>query len=203
MSKHIVKKGRTSYMVDILILDSTSAVGAGKTGLAAGASPDLAPACYRARADDGNAAGTQLALTAGTRGTWSSGGFKEKDATNMPGIYELGLDDAGLATGSDWVIYYLQGATGMAPCVLEIQLVPWDPQDSTRLGLTAILNEAASDARIQKNTAYSNFMFRMTDSTDHVSPKTGLTVTAQRSLDGAAFGACANAVSEVASGWYK
>lgn len=55
---------------------------------------------------------------------------------------------------------------------------------------------------VKKNTALAAFMFVMTDSTTHV-PTTGLTVTAQRSIDGAAFGACANAVAEVASGVYK
>jgi hypothetical protein len=58
-------------------------------------------------------------------------------------------------------------------------------------------------SRITKNTALANFMFKMVDATDHVTAETGLTVTATRSLDGAAFGACANSVSEVASGWYK
>lgn len=56
---------------------------------------------------------------------------------------------------------------------------------------------------LQKNTAASAFTFFLASSTDHVSPKTGATVTAQRSLDGAAFGNCANAVSEIANGFYK
>lgn len=55
---------------------------------------------------------------------------------------------------------------------------------------------------IPKNTALNNFSFLMTDSTNH-NPATGLTVTATRSLDGAAFAGCANAVAEVANGWYK
>jgi hypothetical protein len=57
--------------------------------------------------------------------------------------------------------------------------------------------------RINKNTALNNFSFLMVDSTDHVTPKTGLTVTAERSIDGAAFAACANAVAEVGNGVYK
>ncbi len=57
--------------------------------------------------------------------------------------------------------------------------------------------------RITKNTALSAFMFMMVDGTDHVTPETGLTVTATRSLDGAAFAACANSVTEVSDGWYK
>lgn len=58
------------------------------------------------------------------------------------------------------------------------------------------------NAGITKNTALDNFTFFMTDSSDHVSGKTGLTVTATRSLDGAAFAACANAVTELSNGWY-
>lgn len=61
----------------------------------------------------------------------------------------------------------------------------------------------AADLRIKKNTALSNFLFVMRDSTDHLTPKTGLTVSAQRSLDGAAFAACANAVVEVGNGVYR
>jgi len=56
---------------------------------------------------------------------------------------------------------------------------------------------------IKKNTALNNFAFLLVDSTDHVTPKTGVAVTAQRSIDGAAFAACANAATEVASGVYK
>ena len=41
----------------------------------------------------------------------------------------------------------------------------------------------------------------MVDSTG--APKTGLTITAQRSIDGAAFAACTNSAAEVANGLYK
>lgn len=57
--------------------------------------------------------------------------------------------------------------------------------------------------RITKNTALSAFEFTMVDDSDHVTGLTGLTITATRSLDGAAFGACANSASEVGSGVYK
>lgn len=58
-------------------------------------------------------------------------------------------------------------------------------------------------AQVKKNTALSNFEFVMFDSTDHVTPKTGLTITAQRSIDGAAFASCANSASELSNGVYK
>jgi hypothetical protein len=56
---------------------------------------------------------------------------------------------------------------------------------------------------ISKNTALSNFTFLMVDSADHVTPKTGLTITAERSIDGAAFSACANSASAIGNGMYK
>lgn len=141
--KLLVKKGRTSLLVRVFIQDSSSTVGAGLTGLT-NASGSLV--CYRARDDDGNAGATQITLSGGTRGTWSSGGFKEKDATNMPGWYELGIPDDALVTGSETVSIELKGATNMAPCNLEIQLVAFDPQDTVRLGLTALPNAAAQAA---------------------------------------------------------
>ena len=58
---------------------------------------------------------------------------------------------------------------------------------------------------VTKNAALNNFEFLMVDSTDHITIKTGLGagVTAERSIDGGAFAACANAVSEVSAGIYK
>lgn len=60
---------------------------------------------------------------------------------------------------------------------------------------------AGASYGVKKNTAKSAFPFAMTSSTTHL-PATGLTVAAQRSLDGAAFANCTNAVTELASGWY-
>ena len=57
--------------------------------------------------------------------------------------------------------------------------------------------------RITKNVALAAFPFLMLDSADHFTPKTGLTITATRSIDGAAFAACANAVTETSNGWYQ
>jgi len=53
---------------------------------------------------------------------------------------------------------------------------------------------------IQRNTAFANFPFTMVDSSGD--PLTGLTVTATRRVDGGAFAACANSVTEVGNGWY-
>ena len=203
--KLIVKKGTTSKRIAIFIQDSSSTTGAGLTGLA-NTSGGLVS--YRHREDDGNVGGTQITLGAGTRGTWSSGGFVEKDTANMPGVYEFGIPDNVLATGANWAVIMLKGATNMAPVVLEIQLVDVDLQDSAAFGLSRL--DAAISSRmatftlsLKKNQALNAFEFEMIDSADHVSAKTLLAVTAQRSIDGGAYASCANAVTEVGSGTYK
>lgn len=53
----------------------------------------------------------------------------------------------------------------------------------------------------EKNYALSNFTFPMCDANGAAA--TGLTVVAKRSIDGAAFALCANAVSEISLGKYK
>lgn len=58
----------------------------------------------------------------------------------------------------------------------------------------------ARNVLFKYNTALSNFTFPLYDSSGSL--VTGQTVTATRSLDGAAFAACANSVSELASGLY-
>lgn len=56
---------------------------------------------------------------------------------------------------------------------------------------------------IKKNTQLAAFPFLMVDSSDHITPKTGLTVVVQRSIDGAAFGNATNTpATELSAGWY-
>jgi hypothetical protein len=141
MAKVSLVKGTTSYLARIFIQDSSSTTGAGLTGLTSG-SANLV--CYRARDDDGNAGGTAITLSAGTRGTWSSGGFVEKDATNMPGVYEFGVPNAALATGSKSCLIMFKGATNMAPLPLEIELTGTDNQDAVHGGMSALPNTAVT-----------------------------------------------------------
>jgi hypothetical protein len=62
---------------------------------------------------------------------------------------------------------------------------------------------SANPPGIKKNTALNNYMFRMSDAATG-DPKTGLTVTVQRSLDGAAFAnTTAVTATEISAGWYK
>lgn len=96
-----------------------------------------------------------------------------------------------------------------------------DLDDSVRLGLTALPNAAAdaagglpvSDAggldmdslstTPTKNAALSDIPVYMVDSTDHVTPETGLTLTVERSLDGGAFASATGTAAEIGSGLYQ
>lgn len=59
-----------------------------------------------------------------------------------------------------------------------------------------------STSRPVKNVGYDNFMFPMFDSSTK-SPKTGLSVTADRAIDGNPFSPCSNTVAELGSGVYR
>lgn len=59
-----------------------------------------------------------------------------------------------------------------------------------------------STVRPKKNTGLDNFMFPMFDSTTK-NPKIGLTVTAERAIDGNPFSPCSNAAVELSNGVYR
>jgi hypothetical protein len=86
----------TSKSVYIRIV---SAVGAPMTGLAFDTAGLLAS---YARSKAARVAITPATLAAITT-AWTSGGFKEVDATNMPGVYRLDIPNAALLGGVDQV----------------------------------------------------------------------------------------------------
>lgn len=100
-------------------------------------------------------------------------------------------------------------AASADPCdMIAAQVVAFNPQGvipTVGTGANQINVDGAGNvftsSNIKKNVALNGFTFPMTDATTHA-PKTGLTVTAQRSLNGAAFASCANAVSELSNGNY-
>lgn len=69
------------------------------------------------------------------------------------------------------------------------------------LVLLAAVAGADTNGRKVSTTSYPN-CFKMVDSTDHVTAKTGLTVTCTRSKNGGSFASCSGSVSEVANGVY-
>jgi hypothetical protein len=128
----------TSRIWQIFIADSSSTTGAGLTGLT-NASASLTAYYHR----DTDTTATAISLVTMTVGTFTSSGFKEIDATNMPGWYQFCPPNAAIASGAKSCAFLLKGATNMAPLPIEVQLVAYDTQDAVRLGLTAMPNAAA------------------------------------------------------------
>jgi len=138
-----IVKATTSQRVGIFVQDSSATDGSGLAGLLFNTA---SLAWYYWREDEGNVNATVVNLATATRGTWATGGFIEKDATNLPGFYEISIPNLALATGADWVVMRLGGAANMAPLTLEIQLTDLDLNDVVRAGLTALPNAAADAA---------------------------------------------------------
>lgn len=211
-----IQQGATSVTLEVFVQDSSSSTGAGLTGLAFNTA---GLTCYYHTLLASAATAVTLATLAANNTAWTSGGFREIDATNMPGWYRLDIPNAALASGRS-VSVHLKGATNMAPLPIEIALTGWNNQDSVRGGMTALPNAAAAangglptvgtsnnvtiNGQVKRNAAFNNFTFLMTDSTTH-NPKPGLgtSVTPTVSIDGAAFVGTTNGVTEISGGWYK
>lgn len=128
-----IKRGTTSKRLRVRIDDSSSTTGAGLTGLAWNTA-GLVFYYYR----DGDTSAQAVTITnPPALGTYTSGGFKEVDATNLPGVYEVGIPSAALSTG-ELVVVGLKGAANMVPVVLQIELDAVDYQDAQRFGLNAL-----------------------------------------------------------------
>lgn len=89
--------------------------------------------------------GRPIALAPGEVGAWSPGGFVEVDPELLPGVYQFGAPDEMLAPGSTRAVLVLQFPGGVIDPV-EVDLVAFDPQDSVRLGMTALSPEARVEA---------------------------------------------------------
>jgi hypothetical protein len=111
------KVGATSQILQIFVADSSSATGAGLTGLVFN-SAGLTAYYHR----DTDTTATAISLVTMTVGTFTSSGFKEIDAANMPGWYAFCPPDAALAAGASSVGFHLKGATNMAPLPVEVDL---------------------------------------------------------------------------------
>lgn len=140
----IIKAGATGISLYFEVLDSSSTSGARRTGLAYNTAGLTA---YYARTR-GAATAITLASLASPTAAWSSGGFVEVDATNMPGLYRLDVPDAAFASGATSVAIVLRGAANMAQVSKEIRLVAYDPDNATSLGL-ANIDVAASTIKAQ------------------------------------------------------
>lgn len=116
MAKLSILRATTSKIVRFFVQDASRLDGGGLTGLVYNSAGLTA---YYIKEGDNST--TAITLASGTLGTWSSGGFIAVDATHMPGVYELGLPNAALASGNSTLLF-IQGATNMVPIAAEVQV---------------------------------------------------------------------------------
>jgi hypothetical protein len=103
-----IAPGSTSQSIELYL---------GATGLTASTSG------LTARYNRTRTASVSIPLVARTIAqAWTSGGFAEVDATNMPGLYRLDLPDAAFAAGASDVTIVVRGASGTNGAVLTVTL---------------------------------------------------------------------------------
>jgi hypothetical protein len=103
-----IAPGSTSQSIEVYL---------GATGLTA------STAGLSARYNRTRTASVDIPLVARTIAqAWTSGGFAEVDATNMPGVYRLDVPDAAFAAGASDVTIVVRGASGTNGAVLTVTL---------------------------------------------------------------------------------
>lgn len=145
------KRGQGSIVLRVKILDSTVLSGAGKTGLTHASAglivSTIADNEATATAYTQAAGNLETITTLGTFAAPTSGKarFKEVDATNHPGIYEIQIADARFAVSSSrFLTISIIGAAGVAETDVVIPLTAVDPYGAAFLTTgehTAIANE--------------------------------------------------------------
>lgn len=150
MPKEILKRGSTSNILRVFLQDSASTTGAGKTALTNASSgliiSTIADLEATATTYTSAASNVETITTLGTYAapTASKCRFKEVDATNFPGVYEIHIADARFnVTNATQLLISIQ-CTGVAPVYVEYQLVAVDLMDTVRFGLTALPNTAVT-----------------------------------------------------------
>lgn len=128
---YAIKKGTQSKLLLIYALDATDSL-SGKTGLDA-QSGDSSAAYLR----EGEAEVRRIPLACGKLGQYQVGSFVEVDSKLLPGVYQFGVPDEMLAEGAETVTLMLK-FPGAVIEPISVPLVAYDPQDSERLGMSAL-----------------------------------------------------------------
>lgn len=146
------KNGQTSVVLRVKLIDSASTSGAGKTGLAFNTAGLIISTIA-----DNEASATNYTVTGSTIETISALGtyaaptatkcrFKEVDATNHPGIYEIQIADARFAvSNAKSLVVSWSGASGLKADSLHIPLQVIDPYSILALFQTALPESYAAD----------------------------------------------------------
>lgn len=143
------------------------------------------------------------AFEAPVSGSWATYDIAMSEQATSTGVFRATMP----AASAGAYVFIVRKQAGGSPAVGDIvlgssQVFGWDGSVITSIAAIKAKTDNLPTG-VAKNVALSNFTFLMIDSADDVTPKTGLTVTAQISKDGAAFGNAANAVAEIANGFYK
>ncbi len=165
----LVIAGSTSQPIPVFIQTTG---GGGYSGLVYNTSQLVCE--YRRK---GQSSFTSVSLVTATLGTWTSGGFIANGS--LAGRYELGLPNAAIASGVDWVEVWLYGAASMQPAGLFIQLTQ-------------------GSGSFKANTA-AGFEFAMVQSSDHATAYTGGSVTATREIVGSGTTTASGSVTQIGS----
>ena len=126
MPKLLFGVSPTSNVIRVKLMDSTSTTGGGLTGLTSSSSGlKVAVIGISASSPTTYTAAGSTIDTIATLGTWAAPTtnhcrFKEIDATNMPGVYELQFSDTVFSSYAS-VIISISGATNLAQFDTEIQ----------------------------------------------------------------------------------
>lgn len=147
------KRGQGSIVLRVKILNSSVSTGAGLTGLTSASSgliiSTIADNEATATAYTVAASNVETITTLGTYAapTANKCRFKEVDATNHKGVYEIQIADARFAVSSaKSLLVSVSGATNAAETDVVIPLRDLDPFDVVRAGLTALPNVASGSA---------------------------------------------------------
>ena len=147
------KRGQGSIIIRVKILNSSVSTGAGLTGLTSASSgliiSTIADTESTATAYTVAASNVETITTLGTFSAPTSGKcrFKELDATNHKGVYEMQIADARFNVSSaKSLLVSVSGATNAAETDVVIPLRDLDPFDAVRAGLTALPNVASGSA---------------------------------------------------------
>jgi len=109
-----IRAGQTDVCIDVFIGDTRLQDGSGLTGLVYDTS---GLACYYHK--PGGSA-TVISLVTTSLGSHTEGGFIVIDGTNIPGLYELQIPDACIASGFKRCYVSLRGAANMAETTIVL-----------------------------------------------------------------------------------
>ena len=145
MSLLSYKLTETGIILRVKILDSSSSLGLGLTGLVFGSTGlTVATIADNEAATTAYLSATSLIEDITTLGTYAAPTatkcrFKEVDAQDHRGVYEIHIADARFAvSGAKYLLVSIRGATDAAECDALIPLVTNDPYKDVHAGITLL-----------------------------------------------------------------